>query len=205
MRILQEESSQLCIRAFTQIVSAKSLVLVSKWHWYIYIYIYIYIYYFCNIALTTCCSVFWTLTWVFFNLTINRKQDSLVYCICTCASHFVFREHATIAFNLEHSFVGALWLRGGGGGGRRHSPYSDLGVVIGDLVFLRGTLFKRNLLKNKTGILLGYKNFQSSWPGTDLLNTFLFKINSVYWYFVGLIFGQGVCFRVLKFLWLSII
>ena len=39
-----------------------------------------------------------------------------------------------------------------GGRGGRHSLYSDLGVVIGDLVFLRGTLFKRNLLKNKTCI-----------------------------------------------------
>ena len=115
----------------------------------IYIYIYIYIL-FLQYRIDNLLFCILDFDLVFFNLTINRKQDSLVYCICTCASHFVFREHATIAFNLEHSFVGALWLRGGGG--RRHSLYSDLGVVIGDLVFLRGTLFKRNLLKNKTGI-----------------------------------------------------
>ena len=53
--------------------------------------------------------------------------------------------------------------------------------------------------------MLGYKNFQSSWPGTDLLNTFLFKINSGLLVFCWVNFWPGVCFRVRKFLWLSII
>ena len=42
--------------------------------------------------------------------------------------------------------------------------------------------------------------------GRALLKVYVSLINSGYWYFLGLIFDQGVhvCFRVHKFLWLGI-
>ena len=69
-----------------------------------------------------------------------------------------------------------------------------LGVLLDDLVFSRGCSIE--IYKNKTGILLGYKNFEVSW--VQLLWLYVYLV------FFRLIFDQGVCFRVRKFVWLGI-
>ena len=75
-----------------------------------------------------------------------------------------------------------------------------LGVAIGDLVFFRVVQLK-SINNDKTGICWAIKSLSyhgySSFEDVSLINSDLLV-------FFRLIFDQGVCFRVHKFLWLGI-